>query len=416
MRSVIITVIASILIPTAVSLAQEGQSPVPGTRPLSEVKAALRAEAELIEKSGTSGRSLILADSEKREGLSSLQASLVGRLDRMTRTLLAAWLRRGLDDDPVPIDLVGRLTEKGAKERKAVITHADAIAAQLILTLGHETVGKEAEAAKQSQSRNVRPVRPQTQEPSFTQSATDVAKVIAFVKDEIDKLDRGKISFGFAVLDRPAIRAVVKLSKEQSDLFLQFDETVRAILSTWMLRGLEIEPLPADLADRVIRRRDATIAHAHAILYQAILSPRQAELFKRTYWATRGVPALLEDPELASRLRLTKEQKALIAELLTMKTTHAGRLQQTHGHLLWDRNQEVGQQAYNDMQRSLSEFDLGLWEILSPTQMSKLGQLLGSEIRPPLRREKRSGQSQRNNPGDQHTQPGRKDRGLESSP
>ena len=100
----------------------------------SEIRAA-------IERLETGHASDFFADLARRStedplGLSVSQAELVRQLDELVRESLRAWLLSGLDKQPPtgPEELSQRLGETGARLRRAVIAHAEAIALEGILT------------------------------------------------------------------------------------------------------------------------------------------------------------------------------------------------------------------------------------------------------------------------------------------
>ena len=114
------------------------------------------------------------------------------------------------------------------------------------------------------------------------------------------------------------------LTAEQLTAANQLDELARTVCRGWLLRRLadtpanDGEPPTADLADRFLDRgkrlRASVVAHAEAIALEAVLAPEQAEAARRWFWRELGVKSLL-DPELATRLRLSRQQRANVLEL-----------------------------------------------------------------------------------------------------
>ena len=312
---------------------------------------------------------------------------LAEQFDNAIRDILVAWLLRGSEDAVPPNDLGYRLTDKGVKARNSVIAHARSIAAQTLQDGKATLRGPEAKSNRSSRNRST--------DLRGGVSKDDPGRRI--VVDELDKLDRGKLSFRFVILDRTNIKGLIGLKKEQFDLAQRLDEATRSLIVAWLNRSLAADPLPRDLADRATRQREVIVAHAEAILHTAILSPDQAERFKRAYWATLGVRRLL-DRELAARLQLTKEQQDQVSELLE-KRRRVGWLEHTVGRFLTQTRTpeelELGQQAAQAIRSQFAEVDQGVSEILTEDQMWKYGELVDNALEPQVpnraKRTKRAG-------------------------
>jgi len=83
------------------------------------------------------------AGKEGNPALSGQQSDLVRRLEKLVRHVQKAWLLRGVDESPIPLDrekepptraMEERLSERGKRLRASIVAHAEAIALAAILT------------------------------------------------------------------------------------------------------------------------------------------------------------------------------------------------------------------------------------------------------------------------------------------
>ena len=352
---------------TSVAWPQERGGEVPGSQHLVGIKDRLREEAAKLTRVGIVASIPGQGDAADKE-INPAAAELANPLDKIMGEILAVWLTRGLDDDPAPSDLADRIARKGVDFRKSVVEHARAIAVQTIRESHQSPSGREIGADRKGD-----------------EAGQEVGKSV--IRDNLDKLDRGKLSFRLVVLGRQDIKKLIGVTPQQDDLAWRLDSVVRNLLMSWLERSL-VADLPArELVDRATRQREVVVGHAETILRLAILTPDQAERFERAYWATLGWPALLDD-RLASRLGLSKEQRSLIAEILANKDRVAEEMDRSIGWLrMHTRTPEEAERAksVDKLIRSrISEAEQDIWDVLNPGQVSKLGRLVGKALQPPL--------------------------------
>jgi hypothetical protein len=114
------------------------------------------------------------------------------------------------------------------------------------------------------------------------------AELVVKLKAEAARLGSGHASDTFAYLDRSDEGGII-LSTEQRGLVRRLDEVTRAVLCDWLLRGLDVQPLPPvdalaeRLGEQANRHRQAVIAHAESMALEAILAPAQVRRLPRAF-------------------------------------------------------------------------------------------------------------------------------------
>ena len=241
------------------------------------------------------------------------------RLDETARAVLRNWLLRGLDDEQVPprAELAERLGDSGIQLRVRVISHAEAIAGEGILS--------------PDQARRWRPGYPPAGRLmdgryALFSAALNTPPKTAFDADSMIRATAAQLIegrfpasqiFGIIVTRDGGLAG---LTIEEARLARDLDELARAACRNCFLRGmgdppppgLDPEPPTEDQADRLtgagLRLRASVVAHAESIALLAVLRPDHSESALRQFWRRTGVESLL-DPELASRLRLSRHQQ-----------------------------------------------------------------------------------------------------------
>jgi hypothetical protein len=365
-----------------------------------ELVSKLRAEAARLEPEYVfdSFAALAKPDPGGPLSLSPEQAELVRRLDGTARAVLRAWLLRGLDQKPTPpaAELVDRLAGHGAKVREAVIAHAEAIARETILNPAQARNWGRAGAAIVGPLPGRYPELPlASDKPPETAADYDLV-----VRSRASKLNDSTFPASelFGIIIRNG-SGPLGLSAEQLALTRRLDELARSVCRACLLRGIGETPpkgnVPPthDLLDRLSQRgqrlRASAVAHAELLALGAVLDPDQAERARRLLWRERGVEALL-DPELAARLRLSREQREQVIERLVnrreqldeinvaaLRFTHSTETEATQGGL--DQAKiaaQVERQAHQELKLAAAEVDFIFLDILTPTQFRAVFRLL----------------------------------------
>ena len=130
----------------------------------------------------------------------------------------------------------------------------------------------------------------------------------------------------FIILGGSGSKPKVKISSQQRDIVLQLNELTIAVYQAWLTAGLNTNrpPRHSELAERLGERGDrvkeSLFSHAESIAFRGVLTPDQVERTLRAIWELKGTRAIL-DPEMASRLRLTRSQRSEALALLETKAT-----------------------------------------------------------------------------------------------
>lgn len=312
--------------------------------------------------------------------LSPEQADLIGRLDVLTRDIVRGSLILPADN-PRPRPGPGTAGQ-GISVRDRLIAHAEAIAVEGILTPRQSGRLKKASDTKAS------PLLPPVAGPVVARSADDestTAELVLALRDQAASLHPHAGRAFSVLLGRQGRVLGIELTKEQADLIGRLDALTVTIFRRWLTRGLDSDPLPrrAVLAQRRWeggeRVRDRLFAHAAAIALQGIITKEQAERVLSVVWRQMGPWALL-DPELASRLRLSKAQRQQVLLLLRDRTNALDEFLKmdreigTVGHQEADRPSMV-QQIHVEAGITMSRYDDLIWDVLTDAQKRALSRI-----------------------------------------
>ncbi len=373
---------------------------------MAEYTARLKAEAARVERGHVSDlfAALMESNSERSHGMSREQAELTGRLEETTRAILRAWLLRGLDEQPAlsPRELADRISEPGQQVRQSVIAHAEAIVLQGVMTPSQAArwwQGPRRGARKLLAGRYALTHEPTDSPPIETAERFDGA-----IRGEARGLLNPSVCASqlFSIIALRKDGVATELAVGELALAHQLDEVTRHVLRAWLLRGVGSEPPTLDFAEgpptegmvyrlsaQGDRLRASIVAHAEAIALEGILSADQAEFSKRLLWARLGVPALV-DPELAARLKLSREQREQLKLLLedrevvlheTHRSPAAIKMETSaalmRGELTKEEAQGLRIRAESEQKKQANVVDRSILEILTPAQMRSLARLLG---------------------------------------
>ncbi len=108
--------------------------------------------------------------------------------------------------------------------------------------------------------------------------------IVLKLRREAAKMATAGLSELFSALSDKEIRAELKLSEEQADLAGRLETLTRDVIKAWLLRDLDATPAPPPdvlenrLSDRGDRLRARIVAHAEAMVIEAILAPHQRRI------------------------------------------------------------------------------------------------------------------------------------------
>ncbi len=339
--------------------------------------------------------------------LTKKQVEFSRRLDEIVKAVLKSRLLRGLNSEPRPPadELAARLDDSGKRDRQAVIAHADAMVLEGILR------SDQARVLRNEIRRKPTPMIPGryrfTRNPSSA-VIHSVGELKAAVK-EVQNLYTGAGGmsshlFRAAIIqivaaDKPTKEQIqlgknLKLSRDELDLATRLNrlncEILVYSLSQQFARSEAQLPDDgaADWFDARIRLADSFVAHAESLLLRAILSPSQAEALLACHWRTFG-PVALTDPDLASLLHLARSQRDMLVEQMNERriiyeetVAHLSGLMEFQGQK--DRfGRDIGLLAAEEKARTSSEADWLVWSVLTPAQLRKLDQIIGTSDRKP---------------------------------
>jgi hypothetical protein len=184
------------------------------------------------------------------------------------------------------------------------------------------------------------------------------------------------------------LRKAMRPTPVQIDLGDRLDRLNRDILLARLARDRVADDAPsldweaANWLDAWYRARDSFVAHAETLLLQGILTPFQAEALLASYWRQIG-PEALADPELASRLGLSRGQRSSLDEQLVVRQSI---YDEEVLNLICLMNTEGKRDALG---RDLSvlareakplveaEADSTVWSVLTRSQLKELQRILG---------------------------------------
>ena len=195
----------------------------------------------------------------------------------------------------------------------------------------------------------------------------------------------------FVLLGGPGDKPKLEVSSKQRDLLRKLNDLTVAVRKEWLTAGLDAIPLPmhTELADRLgepgERIKDSLFTHAETIAFRGILTPDQVEQVLRAIWVQKGTMALL-DPELASRLHITRAQRSEVVGLLEVKSSvneeiSANSRTSTVLYLKHPELREQLDQVGANQRQRLEVVDGQIWDLLSPSQLRQLKRLIGVEPR-----------------------------------
>jgi hypothetical protein len=374
----------------------------------SAVVARLRDEAAKVGTGKFSELFWALSERKIRAelGLSAQQDDLVGRLEKLTRDVIKAWLLRDLDATPPPPPdvLAARLSPRGDRVRASIIAHAEAMAIEGVLTSRQGRICREATGQKATRPLGRRFGRPTIYVPDEKLGTDELAELLrgrgvgraGRVFGEIlggprlrEFLDpkTGLVPPLLVPYARPCMPAV-NLARDEADAANRLDSLTVDIFDAWLTRDLEKTPPPAqaELRQRLIehpRLMDSIFGHAEVIALEGILTPDDAELCLKAVWRKAGMEAL-GDAALASRLRLSKSQREEIAFLLENKSQVYDRQFEAQIPLIAPSftNPEakaLSAQIAADGRDQMNQVDEIIWDTLTPTQFRVLGQIMSDK-------------------------------------
>ncbi len=310
----------------SVSMARQATTDVP---PATEVIAKARSELRRLQTGRASDFFVALCEPDRlpnKDRLSQEQTLLIGRLNDISRNALRLWLTRLLLEK----ETSALTPDQVERNRVRVVAHAEAIVCEAILT--------------PAQLKRLRPVVTRPAMPpvagrygifpttiSDDPPADTLWRARNLIHCEAKYLGR---SGGSGCIGAPRGSslgrkdAVPGITVEQSDLTRRIEILARDVQRAWLLLAIsnarpseEVanDPPTQAMIDRLSDRgrwlRASVVAHAEAILVDAVLKPEQGDASKRLMWKRTGAFALL-DPELAAKIRLTRTQREEIANLI----------------------------------------------------------------------------------------------------
>jgi hypothetical protein len=354
----------SILLVPTFSFAQSGQAPAQeSSQP--DVKQRLLIEAGRIEPPKYIDNA----------SASPEAAKLAGRLSDLARDLQIAWLKRGLDDLTPPSDLAERLSDEGVARRKKIVADVGRIATQT-LTGAIPQTGREVGKGKPPTSR-----APGAHNKSGTGRAAE-----PIGPEQLEEFAGVHCSMKFNFIEQHSTETPCLLTLEQISLSNRLDEIVRVCLIHWGKEHLTAAEIAKGWPNHARRLADSLTDIADSILFQTILDSEQVEKFKRAYWKSRGLASLI-DPELGSRLGISRDQREMIKAALGERTRNA--IESKESTLITMDNRSLAEREQTGAELNAIRYqqqaasDESILELLTATQVSKINQLLGEKaLRP----------------------------------
>jgi hypothetical protein len=192
------------------------------------------------------------------------------------------------------------------------------------------------------------------------------------------------------------------LAPDQVRVLEDVDLLARNVRRYWLVRDVEppprrdddpdevgkLPPTPAMefwLSDRGLRVRASIVTHAEEMALEIVLEPEQFEKAKIELWRRRGVHALL-DPELASRLRLSRTQRNELAEALSNRLEVYHRIFRSvvfnipYATAPVNEVLRLERQYKEDVAQKVAQLDQPIWECLKPSQLRSLAGLLDRPV------------------------------------
>jgi hypothetical protein len=348
--------------------------------------------------------------------LSAEQADLEGRLEKLTRDIIRAWLLRDLDaTPPPPPDVLGeRLSERGDRLRARVVAHAEEIAIEGILTsyqgrFLNGAIGRKARPLLSDrfgppaiwvvdEKLRAEQVKWQLQEIGRDLGGRTTGSVFCAMRGCPQLLqfldpETKQVPPRLARIARPYMPAV-DLSKDESGLTIRLDSLTADVVRAWVIRDLEKVPPPTkdQLTQRFMdypRLNHSLMAHAELIALEGILTQDQADRCLCSIWKEAGMKSL-RDPALAARLRLSTSQRDEVLLLLAQKDTISDKQSEAQEPLFaLDISRPdvriVSEEIARDARERLDQVDAIIWDTLTPAQARILSRIMGDKVQPPPR-------------------------------
>jgi len=374
----------------------------------------VRADAARVAKTPASNVFYMLTSKDgcASLGLTEDQRDLSRRLEILVRDALVALLLRGLDDKtrPAEEELARRLGEVCKRDRREVVSNAEAIVLEVILT--------PRQASRARKAYKVKPAAPLVgRYRASRRPAAEVLQSVTELKDVVEHEQRslrgsiggssslfdvvvnfrvppGKQSVGTPSTAELGLWKTLKLSIEQTGLANRLDRLNCDVLHAWLSRNLvaDLSRLEdweaADWYDTRARQRESFIAHSETIVLQGLLSPSQAKTLLAHVWRYMG-PSALADPELAAHLNLTRAQRSTVVEQLeTCRSIREEIIQHLIGLMEFrgkkdEFGRDIAEVARQEKQRVQAEADWMVWSVLTRSQRNELSRILGVNIREP---------------------------------
>jgi len=345
-----------------------------------DVAEPLRAEATRIEakpasdlfaaiEGGAEGASL---------GLSPGQIALSRRLDRMVRAVLARSPDAG--EGPGGDGRAERLAGRDARDRELIVASAEALAVQTILSPAQvkrlrAVIGRMPSA----------PIADRYG-PFRTGGDPRIVSVERFessVRTDLHYLGKGKISLLFWSASRGS-DADRPLSGSQARLAEDLETLCCDLLRPWLERDVLRGGAAVDQweAPRIYgawdRHRSRAVALCESIFLRGILSPAQADAVLVNYWRANR-PLALMDPELGSRLQLSRAQKPKVVQRLRELERLKEELPNNvdAAPVLDASGRDLVRMAHQERLRVLSGAEASLFDVLTPAQGKQFEGLVG---------------------------------------
>jgi hypothetical protein len=365
-KSCVRACIASMLLLPALAFAQSGQDLAPATSQ-SEIKERILFEVKRVK-------------SPKYLDNSTASPETIGlarQLSDLARDLQIAWLKRGIDDSPPPSDMADRLSSAGFLHREKIVATLGRIATQTLTPAAlpiKKSAGKHPSANLRSSGsiqrkgtgRPVEPISP----------------------EQLDEFTDSHCSMKFNFIEQHSCETPCLLTIDQISLSVRLDETTRSCLANWGKKYLSSAETAQGLPIHASRLKELLIKNTDSILFQAILRPEQIAKFERAYWASRGTAGLLE-PEMRSKLGISRDQRYMIEAALNEKTQQAIAMREislpySDKPSLAEREQ-LGAEWNKVFYQQQAAADEVVWDALTPSQISKYNKILGGKALPPQR-------------------------------
>jgi hypothetical protein len=328
------------------------------------------------------------------------QVDRIGRIHDECRTVIAAWLLRGLNvPEASERELSARLGEPFEHVRTLVTEQAEALVRGAVLT----TPQARRWRANFEPTVKIVPVeRYGWSQADIELQAWEARDLRGAIKNQARSMKAPYCSPLILHLVAPNPQPWNGITPEQTDLAKRIDQLARDIMAAWFERAMNGPDTVTEqgLIDRLIHRnrmRAAVVAHVETIIMGAIMEPEQVREFQRYHWARRGIESL-RDPELAGLLGLARSQREEITRLLAVgreevsKSAQALRRETSPREL--DALEAVDIDAYIAVTAEFERFltaqvedmktaaDNAVLQVLSPSQARKLAGLFKNAIPP----------------------------------